>query len=136
MKPKHHVFLLKSDLYPHKVVFCIGPRPSEAECGKITKRFRLWNGRGRPPYTGEDSNASTITFGGGCMVWLPRTPKTPDDLGSFMHEMIHVAVNAGEQMGCQIRDGSEEFHAYYIGWLTRQFFGRTAKRNFKKQSTK
>jgi len=122
-------FVLQSELYPHKVIVFIGPRPKPETVGGLCKRHKLWSGEGRTPHTG-DGRASTITFGCGCFLWMEvfDGKASPDWFGTLAHEMCHVLSNASEHMGIYMDQKTDEFHAYYGGWLTKQIVRRMQRR--------
>lgn len=129
MRKKPIIFALKCELYPHTVVFYIGARPADPVVGRLCKRHKLWNGTGRAPNAG-DGAAGTITFGSGCLVWLDdhTAKKAHNWLGNLAHEMCHILSNASHTMGCFMDKDTDEFHAYYAGWITRQVITRIQTR--------
>lgn len=121
MKPL--VFKLHNDIYPFTVVYIVGERPTDLFAGRVAKRYGLWNGKGNTPGVG-DGLGATIHFQCGCLVWLSKSGFQPDPMEHFVHEMVHVLSNLQKLTGCFLDRNTDEFHAYYAGWLTKEFVKR------------
>ncbi len=126
------IFRLQSELYPHEVLFWVGPRPDSDALGYLCKRRGLWNGEGKPPDVG-DGAAATLHFKHGCFVWLDSAmiKDGPKFMGTFVHELMHVMSHASDYLGIRFNGDTDEFHAYYAGWITKEamkcIFGRLCK---------
>lgn len=52
------------------------------------------------------------------VLWIPRKPKTAQDMGFLSHEIFHAACAVMSGIGCSPSDDSEEVYAYLITYLT------------------
>ena len=54
------------------------------------------------------------------IVWMPRPPRTPNELGTLSHELMHVvaAMLVGKGMG--LTNASDEAFAYAMGYAVRR----------------
>ncbi len=131
-KYKPLVFRVKSDLYPHEILFWVGPKPTPEELGKACRRRGIWNGEGKAPDVGNGRGA-TLHFKHACVVWLDSGDigNGPLFLSTFNHELVHALVHASDFLGCQLSYKTDEFHAYYAGFITKQamkrIYGRLCK---------
>lgn len=57
-------------------------------------------------------------------VWMKHLKYTPDDLGTFFHELCHASVHRCEKFGTI----SEEFLALSVGELVRAFLPEVEKK--------
>ena len=123
-KPK--TFLLETDMFPHVVAFYYGPRPSDAVTGRLCRKYRLWNGDGDTPGVG-DGQAVTLYFGTGSFVWIDSEVDAVTRAEHFAHEMVHVISGFSKHLGEYPDEDADELHAYYAGWLAKEFFSRVGK---------
>jgi hypothetical protein len=45
----------------------------------------------------------------------------------MVHELIHVIANASHFMKIYLTEDTDEFHAYYAEWITKQVMKRVTK---------
>src|SRR5688572_31393596 len=56
------------------------------------------------------------------ILWLPRLPKTTEELGTVNHEIFHLVYWRLSCAGLQLSESSEEAFNYLISYLTTQFY--------------
>lgn len=54
------------------------------------------------------------------LMWMPRTPKTAQDMGFLSHEVFHAVCAVMSGIGSSLSDNTEEVYAYLITFLTQK----------------
>lgn len=123
-KPK--VFCLSDKVFPFRVIFYIGSRPSQKRIRQIAERYGVKFEKGFD--TAAIPNARAITrewqWAGVAFVWMESWKTDADHLDTLAHEMVHVIAALSNKVGEPIGDGPNELQAYYAGWLTGEFIRR------------
>jgi hypothetical protein len=50
-------------------------------------------------------------------IWIPRKPKTPDEMGTLVHECTHAALYVADWVGEKVGPNQSELLAHTAGWL-------------------
>lgn len=61
---------------------------------------------------------------GAVCMWLPRKPRTPNELGTLAHECAHVAIHLMDHIGQRVDLENDEPMTYVVGYLVREILGR------------
>lgn len=59
---------------------------------------------------------------GAYIVYMPKQPSTPSEIGTLIHELSHATNAIMEAIGITLTESSEEAYAYCLGFLTRKVF--------------
>ena len=126
---KPAIFCLKDQVFPFRVIFYVGPKPSQAQIMRAAKRYGVEFEKDF--MTGSIPEARAITrewaWAGVAFVWLESWRMDADHLDTWTHEMVHVLAALSTKVGEPIGDGPNELQAYYAGWLTGEFIRRMEK---------
>lgn len=56
------------------------------------------------------------------IIWLPKKPETPSELGTAYHEIFHVVCDIMRWAVIHLTNDSEEAYCHLIKHLTKSFF--------------
>lgn len=56
------------------------------------------------------------------IVWLPKKPKSPSEVGTLYHELFHIVCCIMRWANIPLSSDSEEAYCHLIKHITRQFF--------------
>lgn len=59
---------------------------------------------------------------GAFIVYMPKLPSTPKEMGTLIHELSHATNAIMEAIGVTLTESSEEAYTYCLGFLTRKVF--------------
>lgn len=59
---------------------------------------------------------------GAFIVYMPKQPSTPKEIGTLVHELSHATNAIMEAIGVTLSDSSEEAYTYCLGFITRKVF--------------
>lgn len=118
--------MLSADPYDIDVAVVIG-----TDTAKAVRLIRYYVLDGK--VSSANLNARGVTFwpdssGKGIpVVWIPRVPETPEDIGVVGHELTHVSHMIMLYCGTELVPESMEAYAYLNGFLTTQFYEKCLK---------
>ena len=109
---EYHIFDL---VYRINIVLVVGCREASTKLIKEIYEvdFDLNIDEGAPGYT--------EMLNGNIFVWLGKFDNTPDSYSNFTHEMFHAMTYALDSRGVKFSVHNDEPHAYYLGFLIREF---------------
>jgi len=55
------------------------------------------------------------------ILWIPRNPKTPEELGTLAHEVVHIMSHFSVWIGTKINPETDELFAHFTSYLISQF---------------
>jgi hypothetical protein len=55
------------------------------------------------------------------IIWLPRYPKTPRELGTLSHECFHASMHVARWLNMPVEEKNEEVIAHCIRFLVQNF---------------
>lgn len=87
------------------------------------RKYILYKMKSLPPDMEkfEIAKGMVVRMDGYCpILWLPRPPKTPDELAVLNHEIFHLTYTIMSYVGIPLTGSSEEAFAHLISHLTRQ----------------
>ena len=58
------------------------------------------------------------------IIWLPKSPKTVQELSTMVHEVSHAASYTLEYCGVLNQESTTEVYAYQVALLTEQFLNQ------------
>lgn len=61
------------------------------------------------------------------IVWLPKIPKTSEELGTLNHELAHIVFGIFRHIDSPNTDDTQEHFCYILGYLTREFLTQFKK---------
>jgi len=56
------------------------------------------------------------------VMWIPKIPRTPEEMGVVAHEMFHLVACIMDYVNIPLDDSSEEAYAYMYSHLNEQFW--------------
>jgi hypothetical protein len=56
------------------------------------------------------------------IIWLPKIPKTPTEIGTAQHELFHAICDCMRWAGIHLVNDTEEAYCHLIKHITKQFF--------------
>lgn len=59
---------------------------------------------------------------GAFIVYMPKKPSTPKEIGTLVHELSHATNAIMEAIGVTLTESSEEAYTYCLGFITRKVF--------------
>lgn len=54
------------------------------------------------------------------IIWLPRVPRTPHDLGTLSHEVMHAVSTMMSRADIPLSEDAEEAYCYAMGFAVRK----------------
>jgi hypothetical protein len=101
------------DLYDFELCVVIGPAAGLQEYARWKfedPRFDL-----RGPYHG----LHLCKRGYPSVIWLPRRPRTPTEISTLSHEVLHVVRRLFEWVGIPLTRDTDEAYCYALGHLVK-----------------
>jgi hypothetical protein len=119
---KHFVIYL--DIYDFYVHFCIGDKDKTLKhVNKLLQLPDIQNNLAAFDLNHMDKKGLRFRREGYIpVVWLPRVPKTTEELGTLSHEIFHVTCDVCRHVSIPLTEYSEEAYCYITGYLTKQFW--------------
>ena len=65
------------------------------------------------------------------IIWLPKFPKTPTEIGTAIHEIFHSICDCMRWAGIPLTNSSEEAYCHLLKYVTKKFFIQSQKFNAK-----
>jgi hypothetical protein len=123
-------FTLKSELYPHAVVFYVGSMPSRTTIHAICTKAGLCDENDEiGDVSSVNGSGCVLAFDDGCFVWLhtPTKKNKPFFHATVAHEMIHIIISLSKAVSSTVCGENDEMYAYYVGWLVDNLYERLEK---------
>lgn len=82
---------------------------------------------GRANWTMPDATHRGMTYtwhGKAPVVWMPRRPRSPAEIGVLAHEIVHILTAILVEKGLKLSDSSEEAFAYAMSFCMRSVLER------------
>lgn len=117
-------FLLYGGTYDYNIRVCI--EPDRTKVAKwMNKRWGLPTSD-HSGYTINDflgTRGLVLHYADYCpVIWMPQIPKTPDHIGTTVHEILHCVIKILRHVHIPLATESEEAYTHLMTHLTRQFF--------------
>lgn len=87
---------------------------------------------GRANWTAPEARHRGMTYtwtGKAPVVWMPRPPRSPAEIGVLAHEIVHVLTAILVEKGLRLTESSEEAFAYAMGFCLRSVLERAQCRS-------
>lgn len=57
------------------------------------------------------------------IVWMPSVPRTPEEVGTLTHELLHVVRRLLGLVGIPLNEDTDEAYCYLFGYLVKEVLG-------------
>lgn len=121
---KHKVIKCQSPIFPFRVVFVIGKKPSHKEWTRYARKAHGYKSAEIRPIKNTTA-ALTSMMDGTCCIWVPSLKKR--DMGKLFHELIHASCEFSRKTGCPLNDYGDECTAYFMEWVVNELFRKASK---------
>ncbi len=116
MKGKH--FTIPIDIYNMELLVSVG------ETDEVLKKaLRKAKVNDNIPSM-EGANGYFCTIENKMLLRLAKFPKTPETIGTLVHEIAHVVIYVMDRTGISLSANGSEPGAYLAGYLTREIYNR------------
>lgn len=73
---------------------------------------------------GSEVGRTIMTESNGVVLWMPKTPCSPEDFAVLQHEIFHAVDMLYRRIGIKLSRHSDEAYAYMIGYITKEIYGK------------
>lgn len=70
------------------------------------------------------------------IIWIPRAPRTVEDIGALVHECQHAVVHMAKWMSMPITKKTDEVAAHAIEWMVRCILKNCRERKHARNKSK
>lgn len=119
-------FIVDLEVYPFHIMFSFGE--SDKKLFKLLKKLGIKKKEYKLMVM--DSQGKYMMFTGkSSIIRMPKKPKTPEQLGTLQHEILHATIEIMRTVGMPLSETSEEAYTYLQGYITKKVW---EKLGFKK----